>query len=102
MSRTFSPLATWAIAASKKTVRSISLIQRGTIVIADTDSSNTATISSVDTTRSVESFLGCSAEDTNVPSALARITLTNATTVTANRFGTVSATTVGFMVTSGY
>lgn len=76
----------------------VSAVQFGTIAIANTSTSNTATITSVDTSRSVVFFLGEDAQSTAVANGACGVTLTNATTVTANRIGTASQTTVSFCV----
>lgn len=74
-------------------------IQRGTIAIAGGSSSNTASITSVDTTRSVVVFLGFSTDNNaNGGDGFGRLTLTNATTVTANRGNTNNNCTVSFEV----
>lgn len=62
--------------------------------------SNTATIASVDTTKSAVFYLGSSATTANYTSAVAKAVLTNATTVTgtfsASTNGTISAVVVTF------
>lgn len=77
----------------------IASIQYGTVSITGTNTSGTATITSVDTSKAALLFLGFSSsrDDGQMP---ARITLTNATTVTATRStpGGTGATTVGFCV----
>lgn len=65
----------------------IKSIQRGTITIASGANSNTATISSVDTTKAAVTLLGfSSANDTafDASQTLPAVVLTNATTVTAS------------------
>lgn len=64
---------------------SIESIQYGSISITGTDFTNTATITSVDTTKAVVMFLGSfsAVDDANV--VLLSVVLTNATTVTARR-----------------
>ena len=78
----------------------IKSIQRGTIVIAATNASNTATITSVDLAKSHLSFGGSSHSDSANANArqMARAELTNATTVTATRSGTLSSTTIAYTV----
>lgn len=82
----------------------INLIQRGTIVINDDATSNTATITTVATARSVLSHLGATAAISNaVNEALSRLALTNATTITATRdvvsgVGTSTDLTIGYQV----
>lgn len=86
----------------------IKSIQRGTITLATTASSNTATITSVDTTKSVvqlNGFNSNNSSDSNVAVYLPRVDLTNATTVTANRGITSSlngTVTINFQVTEYY
>lgn len=76
--------------------RAVKSVQRGTVSIAASSSSGTATVTSVDTSKSVLRFLnftsGWSAtvEGFRVP----RITLTNATTITATRAYAVTDETV--------
>lgn len=61
-------------------------IQRGTITIASGSTSNTATITSVDTTKAIILYQGLTATSTSsVQSVASRIELTNGTTVTATR-----------------
>lgn len=76
-------------------------VQRGVIAITGTTTSGTATIVTVNTTRAAVACLGC-AVDTDTTSAPASVTLTNATTVTANRGKggavTSSATSVSWEV----
>jgi hypothetical protein len=61
----------------------IKSIQRGLITISTSDSSATATISAVNTSKTELRFLGAS----NTGTTLARIELTNSTTITATRIG---------------
>ncbi|NDF11896.1 MAG: hypothetical protein EB060_03650 [Proteobacteria bacterium] len=79
----------------------IQSIQTGTITIAAGSSSNTGTVSSVTTGNSAVIYLGQTATDTATddcyPARFAtRLTLTNATTITASRGTTTSAVTVGY------
>jgi hypothetical protein len=61
-------------------------VQQVSITIAAGSTSNTASISSIDTSRSVLVFKGNTMTDAqNANTALARVSLTNATTVTATR-----------------
>ena len=65
-------------------------IQRGSIVIGNTASSNTATITTVDTNNTAL-YLVCSSSDATVDKwdcVFGRLALTNATTITATRTGT--------------
>lgn len=78
----------------------INTIQRGTIAV-DSATSNTATVTSVNTAKSFVNYVGFSTDfavatyDTAYP----RITLTNATTVTATKgSNAATATTVGYEV----
>ncbi len=61
-------------------------IQYGSITISDTDLSNTATINSVDTSKSVSFFLGCYGTTVEACSDLAGLYLSNSTTVLAERY----------------
>lgn len=83
------------------TASTISRIQYGTVNVAASTAAGTATITSVDTSRSVVFWLG----QTNTTSAsslstvISRIDLTNATTVSATRASVSTAVlTVGFCV----
>lgn len=63
---------------------SIKSIQRGTITIAHPATSNTATVTAVDTAKSLLRLLGALSNVDDVR-ALAHIALTNSTTITATR-----------------
>ena len=77
----------------------IKAIYRGTITIADSSTSNTATITSVDTNRAVIfPPLGVESTETSVANTNVRVALTNATTVTASRGGSTGSVTVGYQV----
>ena len=78
----------------------INSIQMGTILIEDEALTNTATIDSVDTANAVVFSLGIAASSSNIWLALAMVTLTNATTVTASRGGGLNtySTTISFCV----
>ena len=76
----------------------IQSIQRGTISINDTDSSGTATITSVTTTKAMLNHLGQSGQGNNARDGFIRITLTNATTVTANRQSANGSVSVNYQV----
>jgi len=78
-----------AITKSIPTV--IKSIQRGVIQIDNAASTDTATISSVDTTRSMISFLGYQTNDTLATNTRGSFTLTNATTVTFTRMGAANS-----------
>lgn len=74
-------------------------VQQGTIVISAV-TSNTATITSVDTTRSVvifQGFLG-NTTGTTLGRASCSLVLTNATTVTATKGNATNSATVGYTV----
>lgn len=79
---------------------SIKLIQRGVINITAGNSSNTATITSVDTTKSLLTYLGGNAG--TAADAAARIDLTNATTITANRTGSTGFGSYGYEIVEYY
>jgi len=75
-------------------------VQSGTISFTDSQTSKTATITAVTTTKSLLSYLGVTSDDANVISVsrLFRVTLTNSTTVTAyTRYATGNCI-VRFMV----
>jgi hypothetical protein len=85
------------------TPSSVISIQSGSITITDTNTSNTATITSVGTTTSAVTFTGQWGTDgANIIAYFGRVDLTNATTVTATRAdGTAGGTlTVGYQVVS--
>lgn len=77
---------------------SIKSIQRGTITIAISTASQTATISSVDTSKSELRFLGETVDGSPAVGALAnalsRVVLTNSTTITATRGAAATVNTV--------
>lgn len=76
----------------------ISSIQRGIVTIANAASATT-TITAVDLTRSVIRFIGCNNGGINQYDMIARLELTNSTTVTGYRFDTsANGTVVGFEV----
>ena len=77
----------------------IKSIQRGTIaLLANTHSSNTATISSVDTSKSFISWLGGSTNTTALNQWAHRVDLTNSTTVTVTRTTDAGSVTVSYEV----
>ena len=80
----------------------IKSVQRGTITLPGV-SSNTATITSVDTNKSMLNFLGVT-ESTSLTTnnALVRIALTNATTVTATRSTSTGTSIVSYEVIEFY
>lgn len=72
-------------------------IQRGIITLLSA-TSVTATVTSVNTAKTELDFLGCTVT-ANVDTCFARLSLTNATTVTANRSsGAANETVVGYQV----
>lgn len=85
-------------------VSPIKSLQYGTIAMGSADTSKTATITSITTTKSILSWLG-GVDSLNGGFAgnsnQYRLELTNATTVTATRSSAVSANTItiGFLVT---
>lgn len=66
--------------------KGIKSIQRGTVSITQPATSNTATITAVDTSKALLSFLGINSDGTNFGYG-ARIVLTNATTITMTKSG---------------
>lgn len=81
---------------------SIKSIQRGTISLASGGSTTgTATISSVDTTKTELRILGYTL-NAEVMVNTPRIALTNATTITATRAGTTCDTVVSWEATERY
>lgn len=75
----------------------IKAIYRGTIAITGATSA-TATITSVDTSKSILTLLGFESSETTVSNTAVRLALTNATTVTASRNGSTGTVTVGYQV----
>lgn len=75
--------------------------QAGTIVIANGTTSNTATITAVDTTKLDLTMPGFTTS-TTANDWPARIALTNSTTITATREGTNGALTVAFQIIDFY
>lgn len=83
--------------------RAIKSIQRGTITITNGTSTATATITSVDTAKTELRLLGSSTPGTGTSdNVLVRITLTNATTITATRGATANDVTVSWELTERY
>lgn len=64
--------------------RTIKSIQRGTILVPNGANSQTATVTSVNTQRAVLHFMGSLGNTSSSSFAIAEITLTNSTTVTAS------------------
>ncbi len=80
----------------------IASIQEGTIILGSGETSDTVTISSVDTGVSVLHYSGVTSDSAGsgeLDHTLSRVALTNATTVTVNRaVALVAQVTVGFTV----
>lgn len=77
----------------------VSSIQTGTITLSSGTSSNTATISSVTTSRAVAIYMGNITSGTIISRAACTAELTNSTTITAARGdGSSSTATVGYTV----
>lgn len=79
----------------------IQSIQAGTITIGSGNTSNTATITSITTANAFVIYLGVSGTSTTAntgPRYQTRLTITDATTVTASRNTGTDAVTVGYMV----
>lgn len=76
-----------------------SSVQRGTITLSGA-TSRTATISSVTTTKTLMNSLQFTSTQTssNLPNVLTRVSLTNSTTVTANKNTSTNATTLSYEV----
>lgn len=79
----------------------IKSIQRGVISITAGNTSATATITSVNTSKSILFDLGASVTN-NTNESDARLALTNATTVTATRQGNTGTTEKAFQVVEYY
>lgn len=75
-------------------------VQTGTITMTDPATSNTATVTAVNTGRYFLIMLGSTTNNTSQNGAIvnARITLTNATTITAARDTGTGNVTVGFLL----
>ena len=84
----------------------IKLIQRGTITLSPGggNASGTATITAVDTAKTIISSLGASADSSGSYAGFLRVALTNSTTVTMYYIGAgIGATmTAGFQVVEYY
>ena len=76
---------------------SIAGVQRGTITMSNPELTDTATINAVDTSKCVLSFLGNAGNGT-ANDLRSNITLTNSTTITAQRNQAPGTTTVGFEI----
>lgn len=80
-------------------VAGIKSVQYGTITVSNGNTSNTGTITSVSTTKSVIHNLGNTADPgVAIADAMVRLALTNATTITATRGNSNGAAIVGFCV----
>lgn len=75
----------------------IKSIQTGTITISSVTSA-TATVTAVDLTKAILLYNGGLSDYTDIDDAACRLTLTNATTVTANRIGNSGSATVAFIL----
>ena len=78
----------------------IKSIQRGTITLTDPATSNTATITAVNTGKSEVTFLGASGDTSATQNSMQQVdlTLTDSTTVTATRSTGVGNVTVSYEV----
>lgn len=83
-------------------IGAIKSIQRGTIAIAGAGTTNTATITAVDMANSVLRFLGESLTTGAADKGFARLTFTDATTITATRSGGAGTLTVSYEVVEFY
>jgi hypothetical protein len=79
----------------------IKSVQVGSVIVSGGSTSNTATIAAVDTSKSACLFGGSASPEYGVDGG-ARVTLTNATTVTANRLGSTYNVTAEFTVVEFY
>jgi|SRR5688572_19633801 len=70
-------------------------VEYGDVAVNNGNSSGTATIAAVDTTKAFLSYLGANGSATN---HVFKITLTNSTTITATRDGTSGDATVNFCI----
>ncbi len=77
-------------------------VQRGTITIANGTASNTGSISVQNVNKAVVTFLGATYTALAATDFRARLTLTDASTVTANRVGTTDTVTIGYQVVEYY
>lgn len=80
----------------------IKSIQRGTIVVANAASTNTAAITAVDTNNAILRHLGSTIGGTDHTDSDIRLDLTNGTTITATRAGTSGAVTVSYEIVEFY
>ncbi len=77
-------------------------IQRGTISVTNGNTTNTDTITSVDTAKSLLTHLGDFSDTSALQSSRGYIELTNATTITATRSGSTDTWTVSYEVVEYY
>ena len=80
----------------------IKSIQRGTIAISGSNTSNTATISSVNMAKAVLIKLGSKSESNEARHADTLLTLTDATTITCERFEGYGTTTTSWILVEFY
>ncbi len=80
----------------------IKSIQRGVVTVANTNTSSTATISSVNVNKSMLQLVGVSGGDGTPYYGCLALELTNSTTITASRFAGAYATDATFQVTEYY
>ena len=103
MSRQLNPAQIWSQQPlASRTASVIKSIQSGTIGISNGSASNTLTITSVSTAKAMITLQGVTTGGTLNSSKLARIELTNATTITATRIGTSEDVTIGYQVVEFY
>ncbi|MBI3936911.1 MAG: hypothetical protein HY323_08035 [Betaproteobacteria bacterium] len=76
----------------------IKSVQQGTIALAALVSSNTATITAVDTAKAFVLWQGVVSALDDISDTNVRLNLTNATTVTATRLSNAIAVTIAFTV----
>lgn len=100
--------AIWSLfPVASRTVSVVKSLQRGTITVADGVASDTATITSVTTSKSVILWSGYDDNDNSAPSNpkswAFKVVLTNSTTVTASRNGANNgAITMAYQVLEFY
>jgi len=80
----------------------IKSVQRGTITVPSNSSSATATITAVDTSKSMMNYLGFAGGGVSTYDLWPRIALTNSTTVTASRTGASFSSSVSYEVIEFY
>lgn len=102
MSRQLNPAQIWSqMPLANRTSTVIKSIQYGTITLAGV-ASNTATITTVSTTKSVLHFLGNTATSTSGETFMTKLSLTNATTITADRTNASATSVIGFCIAEYY